>query len=309
MDLWVKLYTSYDSDPAIAAGDDAAEVMFTRGIAYCGRARTGGFIPDAQLHHLTRHPARAKRIVVQLTRATPTGAPGPWEVTTGGYQIRNWEHYQDQLDALEERRKNDRERKRRSRSAKDTAPPDRGVTGQSRDRHGTVRTTEQKQSRTAAAAADTTAAAAPVDNPPGPLDLPPAVEILKAALEAHKLVVRWDRLTPEHLDDIAALTDVHGDGPLVKAALASHRPDKPAAFAQAWVGIWKSLPAPGTPLHALPAPCPQQGHSGTERHCIECAAETKSRADQAETPNHPRAISEELADTRQRLAQNRKARP
>lgn len=279
MDLWVKLYTSYDSDPAIAAGDDSAEVMFTRGIAYCGRARTGGFIPDAQLHHLTRHPARAKRIVAQLTRPTPTGAPGPWEVTAGGYQIRNWEHYQDQLDALEERRKNDRERKRRSRTSKDTTSSP-AVTGQSRDSHGTVRTTEQKQSRSAAAAAETTAAAAPVDNSSKPLDLPPAVEILRLALEARKLIVRWDRLTPEYLADIEALVELHGDGPLVKAAMASHRPDAPAAFAQAWVAMWKSLPAPGTSLRAVPAPpCAEPGHAGTTTYCTQCAAEANSVSD------------------------------
>ena len=97
---WVKLFTHYDADVAIAAADDAAEVMFTRALAYAGRNRTGGFIPAGQLHHLTRHPTRAKKIVAQLTAPSPVGGPGPFEVVDGGWQIRNWEIYQDQLEGI-----------------------------------------------------------------------------------------------------------------------------------------------------------------------------------------------------------------
>lgn len=130
----------------------------------------------------------------------------------------------------------------------------------------------------AAAAVGRNAAAAPVDNHPvGSIDLPPAVEILKAGLEAHKLVVRWDRLDTDQLAQIDALIATHGDGPLIRAAIATHRPNAPAAFAQAWLGAWSSLPAPGTKLRVVAdEACTAPGHVGTVRHCAQCAGEQKA---------------------------------
>ena len=110
--------------------------------------------------------------------------------------------------------------------------------------------------------------------PPPPQPPPPAVEILRSRLEAAKLTVRWDRLTTDQLDTIEHLIDVHGDAALVRAALVSHRPDAPAAFAQAWLAGWQAMPAPGTGLRAVTdPPCPENGHSGTVRHCTACASE------------------------------------
>lgn len=265
---WVKLFTHYDADVAIATADDAAEVMFTRALAYAGRNRTGGFIPAGQLHHLTRHPARAKRIVAQLTRTAPHGAPGPLQAVDGGYQIRNWEHYQDQLEAIEERRKADRDRKRKQRQKdkQPTATPPL-VTGPSRDSHADVRTGEGEEERDAAAAAARPASTAA---------LPPAVEILRATLEAHKLSVRWDTLTADDLDEITDLIGLHGDGPLVQSALRAFQPNRPPVYAKAWLGGWRALRKPGD-LHLVTAdPCPNPGHSGTTRHCTQCASEQKA---------------------------------
>lgn len=266
---WVKLFTHYDADVAIAAADDAAEVMFTRALAYAGRNRTGGFIPAGQLHHLTRHPARAKKIVAQLTRPSPVGGPGPFEAVDGGWQIRNWEIYQDQLEGIEERRKADRERKRKQRQReKNTAHVTTPVTGLSRDSHADVRTGEEEEEVDAAAAAAREAR---------PAALPAAVEILRAALEAHKLTVRWDTLTADDLTEIEHLIEVHGDSALVRSAVRAFQPDRPPVYARAWIGGWRQLRRPGD-LAAVPAaPCAEPGHSGTTRHCVQCASERLER--------------------------------
>ena len=107
--------------------------------------------------------------------------------------------------------------------------------------------------------------------------LPPQLAILRSKLNARRLIVRWDKLTPDHMAAIATLVDVHGDGPLVKAAVASFRPDSPPVFAQAWLGVWQALPAPGDGLHVVSAPpCDSPGHTGTTDHCNQCASEAKA---------------------------------
>lgn len=104
--------------------------------------------------------------------------------------------------------------------------------------------------------------------------LPPSVEILRGRLEAHKLQVRWDLATPDDLAEIEALIALHGDGPLVKSALAQYVPDRPARFVSAWMNGWRSLAAPGTSLRLVDTdPCTKPGHNGTTTHCTECASE------------------------------------
>lgn len=121
------------------------------------------------------------------------------------------------------------------------------------------------------------AAAAPREraNDEPPL-LPPAVEILRAQLDARKLTVRWDKLDASALAEIEALIDLHGDGPLVRAAVQSYRPDSPPAFAQAWLASWRALPAPGHLLRVADPACTEPGHTGTTRYCVQCAAEQKA---------------------------------
>lgn len=109
--------------------------------------------------------------------------------------------------------------------------------------------------------------------------LPPAVEILRGKLHARNLTVRWDKLTGEQLADIERLVDLHGDAPLLKAALNSYRPDSPPQFAQAWLGTWNALPAPGASHLTLVRPqlCDTHGVTlspgGT---CTSCAADAKA---------------------------------
>ncbi|WP_041291849.1 hypothetical protein [Kineococcus radiotolerans] len=104
-----------------------------------------------------------------------------------------------------------------------------------------------------------------MDNATASTDLPDSLVILKAALEARKLIVRWDRLTPQHIEAIEAAIALHGDERLVHAAQQAYRADRPAAFAQAWVGVWQSLPGPGTRLRVVQPRC--ETHGQPLKHC------------------------------------------
>lgn len=255
---WVKSLTGYYRLIEIATGSDAMEVMFKRADALAGELGSDGFIPDALLGQLTRRPAQAKKVAQELVDA------GLWIRVKNGYLITDWASINNELVRLQERKRRDRDRKRAERavSRDESAGPSVDA---SEDCHmDSLYESERKsKKKTAAAAADPT--------PP----LPPSVEILKTKLDAARLVVRWDRLAanPEQVAAVEQLIEVHGDGPLVKSALMTHRPDSPAAFAQAWLGAWSSLPEPGAGLRVVASPCPESGHSGTTTHCTQCASE------------------------------------
>jgi hypothetical protein len=135
---YVRLYTTYDEDPAVVAAGEAAEVLFLRGIAYAGRAESGGFIPDGQLRRLCPRGAR--------TRAEKLVLVGLWcrDDVHGGYQIRSWDKLQPEHDALAQRRRSDRERKARERQKPQPVSRDRSR-DTSRDLSRDVRITEERR--------------------------------------------------------------------------------------------------------------------------------------------------------------------
>lgn len=274
---WVKLMTGYYRDIAIAVGSDAAEVMFTRGCALAGEIEQSGFIPDAMVPSLTRKPVNARKVAAELV------AKGLWERVRGGYQIVNWESIQAELERIVAKKARDRDRKRAEREnarraaesggsvAHNAAPSSVDASADSpTDSHEDRLSGESKSKRT-------TAAARPGKPKPKTLDLPPAVEILRAALEAHKLFVKWNRLTAEQLTEIEDLVGRHGDRALVQAALRAYQPDKPAVYAQAWLEDWRILRRPGDLAVVPDEPCPEPGHAysgGTTRRCNACIAES-----------------------------------
>lgn len=247
---WVKLDSSYYLDAAVMRAGDQAELLFVRAMAYCGNQENGGVVPTEALPRLM--PTRGRQAAAALVRE------GLWVEIPQGWAFVSWERHQASRPQLEQKRAAGRERQARWRANRTSNGVRNGVT------HASVTGTEVEEE------VDTAAAAADTREPP---PLPEPVEILRRALEAHKLFVRWDRLTPTQLDEIVQLVDLHGDGPLVASAMRSFRPAEPPGFASAWLGQWRDLSAPGT-LRAVPdQPCPHPGHSGSTRHCPQCAAE------------------------------------
>lgn len=258
MSGFVKLSTTYYNDLAIASLDDASEVMFTRGLSYCGSAGSKGFIPAGSLQSLSRKPTlhQCRAVAARLVKANL------WVAEQGGWRIRSWDHWQAGLDAVEERRRKDRERKAAERSR---------VRGQSRDESADVTGTEIREKRgDAAAAADTS---------PDTLDarrlrvdeLPPPLLDLKAKLEAVNLVVRWDRLTTDQADQIAGLLSTHSAARLVKSAQGQWQKDNPPAWVQAWIGGWEAIP------RAVARPTAERCDvHGQEQPCTGCAADRKA---------------------------------
>lgn len=252
---WVKLSTTYYNDPAIMRAGEAAEVLFTRALGYCGEQETEGFVPTEMLLRLTpsKAPARAAALVRE----------GLWAEVPGGWQFIAWQKHQTSTDQLAASRESNRRRQAAHRARHN--PRRNAVT------NALVTPTEVEEELEAAAAAR--------DTEPATTPLPGSVEILKAKLDARKLTVRWDKLTPEQLAQVEQLVELHGDGPLIRASLASFRPDSPPVFAQAWLGAWAALPEPGAGHLALVRPqlCDTHGvtlsPSGT---CSSCVADTKA---------------------------------
>ena len=136
---WVKLSTSYDTDAAIMRAGEAAEVLFTRSLAYCGREETGGFIPDGMPERLCPKGARArvKALVSEQLLVRDDERRGWW--------VRSWGAWQSELDSLAARRRADRERKRRERDrrSEEARAAREKSRDPSRDGHVTVRGTSR----------------------------------------------------------------------------------------------------------------------------------------------------------------------
>lgn len=126
-------------------------------------------------------------------------------------------------------------------------------------------------------AANAAAAAAPretTDHDTG--DLPVAVSILRAKMTTQTRLahLRWDALKPTQATEIERLVEIHGDDRLVGVAVETCRRDIPPQTPQAFLGTWRALPPPGRRLGLVPEPpCTEPGHTGTTRHCRECASE------------------------------------
>lgn len=257
---WVKSKVGYYRHLAIATGSDALEVMFKRGDALAGELGTDGFIPDAMLPQLCRRPNQAKKLAEKLVES------GLWDRVRGGYLIVDFASINSELVRLSQRKQRDRERKRAERAASSDASAE----------PSSDMSTDSPQPRPEDSLLDHQSKRKTPDKDAAAAALPPAVQILRAQLDARKLVVRWDTLTPDELADIERLAALHGDTTLIRSALASFQPAKPPATAKAWLGQWRDLRAPGDLALVAADPCPEPGHSGTTKHCAQCASEQKA---------------------------------
>lgn len=267
---WVKSTIGYYRLAPIATGSDALEVMFKRADALAGELGENGFIPDAMLHTLTRKPGQAKRLAGELVKA------GLWDRVKGGYLIVDWAEINAEAIALIAKKKRERDRKRADRAAARAASADVSEpvsADASKDSPAPCPEDSLLIHRGESQTENAAAASGAGSGPTG--DLPPAVAILRSALDARKLIVRWDRLTADELAEIEQLIATHGDAALVKSALAAYQPNQPPVYAKAWLGGWRQLRAPGD-LRVVADPCPEPGHSGTTKHCTQCASERKA---------------------------------
>lgn len=115
---WVKLLAvpAYYVDGALLRAGEAAEVLFCRGLAYCGGVESGGRIDKAVLPMIV--PAKAQARADALVRE------GLWLDQGDHYLVRSWEKWQDEHDAAAERRRKDRDRKRVKRRTERDASAD-----------------------------------------------------------------------------------------------------------------------------------------------------------------------------------------
>jgi len=104
---WVKLATRYYLDPAVASLPDAdTELMFVRGLAYCGAEETEGFIPEVIVSSLIRR--RRYGAAVEALVARSLWIPCTGDSGQPGYRVRRWGDWQEELDSLARRRASDR---------------------------------------------------------------------------------------------------------------------------------------------------------------------------------------------------------
>src|SRR5574338_1700532 len=117
-DSWIALSSRYYMDEKLSGCSAGVERMFTRLLAYCRLADTGGNVPE-NAHILVQLPRQKSDVIALETRGilVPNSDRPGWHFPA-------WPDWQEKGDALQQRRKSDRERKRRQRQ---------GVTGQSRD--------------------------------------------------------------------------------------------------------------------------------------------------------------------------------
>jgi hypothetical protein len=107
-----------------------------------------------------------------------------------------------------------------------------------------------------------------------------AIDILASKLRRFTALasLRTDKLRTGQATEIVDLIEVHGDQKLVDNAVRTLRRDDPPQTIQAFLPGWRVMPKPGDPhLAAVPdPPCPGHGHTGTTKHCNQCASEQKA---------------------------------
>lgn len=125
-----------------------------------------------------------------------------------------------------------------------------------------------------------TAAAAASASGPQTLtdDVPIAILAGKLRRFAALTGLRTDKLRDDQAAQIVELIEIHGDQKLIDSATRTLRRDDPPQTIQAFLPGWLAMPRPGDPsVAAVPdPPCPERGHSGTTRHCPQCASEQKA---------------------------------
>ncbi len=106
---FVKLSVRYRTDFQFTRTSPHAELLFIRGLAYCGLHNTAGAIPQPALAEIGQGLRNAGDLADELV------AGDYWEPSPVGWCVRSWEKWQHEFDEVQARRVRDAERKREQR--------------------------------------------------------------------------------------------------------------------------------------------------------------------------------------------------
>lgn len=107
---WIKLDDSFGDHPKVVAAGPLAAWLYVRGLCYCGRHLTDGFIPHAAVPTLGSFAAgrtRPQGLAEALVKV------GLWEASEGGYQVHDYGSYQRSAEQVRKEREESRQRKER----------------------------------------------------------------------------------------------------------------------------------------------------------------------------------------------------
>ena len=92
---WVRLDDHIDEHPKIVTLDDHAFALFIRGLAYCNRNLTDGFIPAV----VAKQKMGARNSSIAALESV-----GLWESVAGGWQVHDYSVYQPTKQQVEDDR-------------------------------------------------------------------------------------------------------------------------------------------------------------------------------------------------------------
>lgn len=100
----------YDDDAIIAAGE-RAEVLFTRGLAFCARQLNDGFITDLQLKTFRLPGVKARAEALCQTGVWERVEAGLFGNAGGGYRVVRWPKWNLTKAEIEAKQRADADRK------------------------------------------------------------------------------------------------------------------------------------------------------------------------------------------------------
>jgi len=244
---WVRVDDSFYDHPKFGQIGALGMAAWIAGLAYCNRNLTDGFIPTRAAMRLIDTTGLGYYTSNMSGRdAEPADGidelvgAGLWVEEPGGYRVHDYLDYQPSADEVRADRARARERMKRIRSGRSSAD---------------VQANTERSSVTPNPTPNSSAAAELAA-------LPPPVADLIHRLGKAKVAARWDRMTPDQLDEVCELIERHGAARLVRSVEQSHIPDNPAQFASAWLAQWRALPdrphvvAEKCQIHHQEIPCP-----------------------------------------------------
>lgn len=111
---WLRLDDQYDDHPKIVTAGPEAAWLDVRGMLFCARHETDGFIPEAQLTRIGSEFSTSKRRKLVSTLVSVQR----WEKVDGGYRVNDFLEYNPTQAQKEDERAAARERMRKARENK-----------------------------------------------------------------------------------------------------------------------------------------------------------------------------------------------